>query len=139
MDFFIVTWICQICYMDLFKLLNDIPTLKPTLSIRQACREAEAEAYYKSVPMLPPLLGIFPPIHPPIEACPRLAQPSLSCRHHHRYLLHRRITNFKGGHWSRKKISKELLLLIFSHFCCHLKQIDSSPNWSRDLTIAPKQ
>ena len=84
----------------------DIPTLKPILSIRQVYREAEVEAYYKSVPMLPPLLGIFPPIHPPIEACPRLARPSLSCRHHHRYLLHRRITNFKGGHWSRKKYPK---------------------------------
>ena len=91
-------------------ILLDISTLKPILSIRQVYREAEAEAYYKSVPMLPPLLGIFPPIHPPIEACPRLAQPSLSCRHHHRYLLHRRITNFKGGHWSRKNISKKLLL-----------------------------
>ena len=53
----------------------DIPTLKPILSIRQVYREAEVEAYYKSVPMLPPLLGIFPPIHPPIEACPDLPGP----------------------------------------------------------------
>ena len=119
-------------------ILLDTPTLKPILSIRQACREAEAEAYYKSVPMLPPLLGIFPPIHPPIEACPDLPSPLFlaaittgTCSTDGSPTLKEAI--------GRKKISKKLLLFIFSHFCCHLNQSDSSIDWSRDLTIAPKQ
>ena len=94
----------------------------------------------KSVPMLPPLLGIFPPIHPPIEACPDLPGPLFlaaittgTCSTDGSPTLKEAIGRIK------KKISKKLLLLIFSNFCCHLNQSDRSTNWSRDLTIAPKQ